>query len=679
MTVLEPEAAPSGPGLADIRSVRLVGDADAVGWVVRTLAQTGLGIEPVRDAESLAASEEERGPIVWVSRPLPDPDCGSRFRPDAAVLSIPCLVVIPHGGHVPDFIAGSPSVESFDFVREGADEDVLEARLERLLLLHRRRSQTEIVLQNLTDVVYTRALDGTVTSVNAAGERLAGRTRDQILGRSLGEFWGPPGAARREVEATNEALLRQGHLHGRIAVPATDGRLRTFEREVFLLRDGHGTPCGAQVILTDVTEELESKERLRREAKHNEILAAIAAAARDSVDLDHVLAVSLETLGIRVGARAALFYALDAATGIVTVTHQWSRDPGNPSLVGATVPLERTTFIRRIVETSGPGVIPDTSTLEPTGPAAAQMVRLGARSAAGIPALRHGELMGVLGMTWSEPRDFSEDELAFYTRLSDLLALSIHATRLYGDLQQKVRALDEAQRFRDQADRDRASLQAMLVHDLKNPLSAVMATLELMLEREQKVEEPRTVRILQNSLASAHGLQGLIEDALLVYRPDDAPVPEKVPAAPADVLSLTLEEARWLCRARNVSLGADLPANLPIVRLDAPRFRRAVANLLANAVKFTPRGGSVTARALVEQHDGRRELVVQVVDTGPGLSAEAIAKLTTPYYRAAGALGVPGTGLGLAVVKRVALEHGGRLEIESDGRSGSTFTLRVPA
>ncbi len=166
-----PEPYPSpDPTPAALFNVRLVGDADAVAWVAANLRGPGLDIE-TSSLDEGATSAEAPGPIVWVARPG-EPEPGKTLVDDAAVWSFPCLVVVPPGGSAPDILAGHPSVESFEVVREPDDAPVLRMRLERLLLLHRRRTQTEAVLHDLPVVVYSRTLDGILTSVNAETESL---------------------------------------------------------------------------------------------------------------------------------------------------------------------------------------------------------------------------------------------------------------------------------------------------------------------------------------------------------------------------------------------------------------------------------------------------------------------------------------------------------------------------
>ena len=158
-------------------------------------------------------------------------------------------------------------------------------------------------------------------------------------------------------------------------------------------------------------------------------------------------------------------------------------------------------------------------------------------------------------MSWAEPRAFPHDELVFFGRVADQLALAIRGARLYGNLQSQLEALALEQRRRELADRDRSRLTAMLVHDMKNPLSALSAALELTRDKERRAGDERLAKLLDGSLASARGLQGLIEDALLVYRPGDAPETERRPASVAGGARACRSRRRggWPCRAASPS------------------------------------------------------------------------------------------------------------------------------
>jgi len=654
--------------------VRLVGDADAVAWVSENLRAPGLGVEELSLDGTPAGAP---GPIVWVARPG-EPEPGRTIVDDAAVWSFPCLVVVPPGGPAPDIIAGHPSVESFEVVRQPEDASVLRMRLERLLLLHRRRAQTEAVLHDLPVVVYTRTLDGILTAVNAEAESFLGRDRSALVGRPLLELLPAGTVDGRHLAEMNHGLLARGRHRVRIAGTALDGRRFALDTRGLLLRDGHGTPWGAQVVIADLTEEEVTQDRLRVEAARSEILATIATATRDVTDLSRVLEAAVETVGRGSAARTAgIFLSGEERDGFVT-RHSWRSVKDLPETVGDAWLLRDTEPYRAVVERREAFTVPDATAGGVPPAAAVALHTLGAGSGVLLPVTVEEEVVAILGLTFSEPRRFPPDDIAFLALVADQLALAVRAARLYENLAEKLRALAEEQRLRENADRDRQRLLSMLVHDLKNPLAAVLASLELGLDRT--AGDLRLERLLRTSMASARGLAGMIDDALLVYRTGETP-PDRRPEDVDAVLAQPFEEARWLAEARQVRLEIDVADSLPPVALDAARYRRAVANLLSNALKFSRRGGEVTARVGLEDSDGSRWLVLRVADTGPGIPDAVRDRLAEPYQRFAGSERVPGTGLGLTVVAAVAAAHGGCVNVEPrpSGTMGSVFSLWVPA
>ena len=656
--------------------VRLVGDADAVGWVTTNLRGPGFGVEPV-PFESAPGLSELPGPIVWVARPG-EPEPGRTLVDDAAVWSFPCLVVIPPGGAPPDIIAGHPSVESFEVVREPEDAPVLRMRLERLLLLHRRRAQTEAILHDLPVIVYTRTLDGVVTSLNAEAETFVGRSRAEVVGRPLSEILPDGLFAEKSVTEMNEGLLARGRHRVRIVAESPQGRRAALDARALLLRDGHGIPWGAQVVMSDLTDEEETQERLRVEADRNEVLATIATATRDVTDLDRVFEQAIAILGLRSGARSVAVLLPRAGTDDFVIRHSWRESQDFPSSSGSEWRPAEIGPLRSLVADREPWVVRDGSDSGVHAPVAAALARVGARAGIVLPVVLEGEVIACLGLSFSQPREFLPDEIRFLGLVADQLALAIRAARLYESLAEKLRALAEEQRLRERADHDRQQLLSMLVHDLKNPLAAILASLELSLERT--AGDQRLERLLRTSMASARALTGMIDDALLVYRTGDTPADRRTEDVAA-VLAQPFEEALWLAAARQVELEIDLPEGLPPVALDAGRYRRAVANLLSNGLKFSRRGGDVRVSVGIEEAQGDQWLVVRVADSGPGVPEAVRDRLGRPYERFPGSEKVPGTGLGLTVVAAVAAAHGGCVNVEprGSGAGGSVFSLWIPA
>jgi signal transduction histidine kinase len=120
-----------------------------------------------------------------------------------------------------------------------------------------------------------------------------------------------------------------------------------------------------------------------------------------------------------------------------------------------------------------------------------------------------------------------------------------------------------------------------------------------------------------------------------------------------------------------VTVTADVPADLPILDIDPVRVREVLANLVANGVRHTPAGGTVTVRGEVTND----RLVLRVADTGPGIDPALLPHVFDRFVKGAGS---SGSGLGLSIARHLVAAHGGELEVESTGSGGTTFRIRLP-
>jgi signal transduction histidine kinase len=145
----------------------------------------------------------------------------------------------------------------------------------------------------------------------------------------------------------------------------------------------------------------------------------------------------------------------------------------------------------------------------------------------------------------------------------------------------------------------------------------------------------------------------------------------------AGLVREVVEDCASMCKDKDITIAAELEENLPKVLMDRFYVQRAVANLVQNAIKFTPDGGKVSV--CVQRVGGKDNCVtVSVSDTGIGIPADEQDKVFEKYYRSPSAAGTKGSGLGLAVVKAVAVAHSGSVELQSEVGKGSTFSLKLP-
>src|SRR5262249_29766967 len=134
-----------------------------------------------------------------------------------------------------------------------------------------------------------------------------------------------------------------------------------------------------------------------------------------------------------------------------------------------------------------------------------------------------------------------------------------------------------------------------------------------------------------------------------------------------------IEGFRLLADEKRQALQMDLPVSLPDVAIDAHRIGQVISNLVGNAIKFTPEGGTV--RVSARQQDN--EIIVRVEDTGPGIPVEHLQKIFDWFWQAEGSKQM-GTGLGLSIAKGIVEAHGGRIWAESHFGKGASFSFTLP-
>ena len=227
-----------------------------------------------------------------------------------------------------------------------------------------------------------------------------------------------------------------------------------------------------------------------------------------------------------------------------------------------------------------------------------------------------------------------------------------------------------------QLDTYKGQLLATVAHELKNPLTSVMGHLEML---ESSPDLTGTTRSSLNAMdRGARRMVRVIEDLLLLSKvgdPDDPMI-----AAPVDLARIVDDVVDLItvpAEQKQLEITVELPAGPVFALGDHDELDRVAANLVSNAVKYTPASGTV--RIVVDRTGD--DVVLTVADEGIGISQDDLLRLGTEFFRSSNpeAVAQPGTGLGLAIVRRIVNRHGGRLEIQSDLGLGSTFQVWLPA
>jgi signal transduction histidine kinase len=286
-----------------------------------------------------------------------------------------------------------------------------------------------------------------------------------------------------------------------------------------------------------------------------------------------------------------------------------------------------------------------------------------------VPMLREGVPIGLLTLTRSEVKPFTKKQIDLVMTFADQAAIAIENVRLFDEIQEKSRQLEEASQHKSQ-------FLANMSHELRTPLNAILGYTELMADGAYGEPSEKMLGILQRLEANGRHLLGLINDVLDLSKIEAGQLElELSDYSVQDIAQTVRSTLELLATDKKLAFKIEMASKLPLGRGDGRRLTQVLINLVGNAIKFTD-AGEVAIKA--EANNG--SFHVSVRDTGPGISATDQAKLFQEFQQADNAITRKkgGTGLGLAISKRIIEMHGGKMWVESQPGQGSTFAFTLP-
>jgi PAS domain S-box-containing protein len=550
-------------------------------------------------------------------------------------------------------------------------------------VLRASEARYRLLAEHASDMISRHDPDGIFLYASPACQTLLGYTPAELVGLSLARLCHPEdlrrlARVRAVLAGTREsrtATFRLRRSSGDYVWVETTARAVRSEET--------GQVLEILAVTRDVTARLQAEENARRLIREQAARAVAEAAARrsaflaeasralySSLDMETTLRMLVEVAVPKLADWAVVYLVNEA--GEVERAAAAHVDPARAPLLDRlrSKPLSRDPLhpVLRVLESGMPELVPEV-TEEVLRSAAwdedhlAMLHELGPRSFMAVPLWVGTRRVGALSLNLSgDERRFGPEDLSLAEDLARLAGVAVEHARLYLEAQE--------------ANRAKSDFLAVMSHELRTPLNAITGYADLLLMGLPQPLGGQPRAYVERIRNAAWHLFQLIEEILTFARLEAARevvTPERFDIGPFLRDCAALIEP--IARDRGLDFRCELPPAGLMVRTDARKLRQVLLNLLSNAVKFTDRGGVVLS-AKIEGEWG----VFRVTDTGQGIAPEHAAWVFEPFWQAEqpATRRVGGTGLGLAVARRLARLLGGDIEMESEPGRGTTFTARIP-
>lgn len=529
----------------------------------------------------------------------------------------------------------------------------LELEQERL---HRADTQSlfDLVLGAMSDAVVLVDARGQIFRANAAAAALIGTPADELDGHTVSELFGddfpatPWDVFERSPEGRVPVLEARVH---------TDRGLVSVSVSCSVLRDATGKVVGAVYAARDLSETQRLVHQLEEAEARWRLLAELGDLLSGEVDPREALADVCRWLAQSVEAEVAIVLAGGPTIEGVAAWPSGAVAAQLEALVGR--PFDPGAALSAALRD---GRVIHAPSLQPSFPLAATGgAPDGVRSAAIVPLVARDARLGALLVYAPEPDRVSERVLSVAEVVAGRIALALANAHLREEIT-RLLAADEAARFREE-------LLAGVSHDMQTPLAVVLGSLLAL--KDEALDPQRRALLYERMARQGSHLYRLVQQFLdysrvesgrsLALRPRPTDVGDAISRLSADV------SARW-------RLQINVPEELPAVFVDPDRLDQVLANLVSNALKFSPASSpiSIGARATDDSVE------ITVTDRGQGMSPSDLATAFEKFHRGSGASNVPGTGLGLYMSRVLVEAHGGRIAATSRLGEGSQLTVVLP-
>lgn len=415
--------------------------------------------------------------------------------------------------------------------------------------------------------------------------------------------------------------------------------------------------------------------QVTRRVREQTLLNRISGGFGAALNVDSLINCALEGLRELVGADRTYFVTTDPDARTWETTHELVA-PGIEPDIGLhgdfdDVPAELEALL------SGQPFVTSEIATDPRVEDMRETYRaLGMQSMLLMPVQARGRLYGTLGFDFCrEKHVWQPDEIRLLEGVAHQLELALENVRLLEEARLRADELATALARQEELDRLKDEFIQNVSHELRSPLALVCGYAEMLDMGELGELQPDQQRSVAVITRRAHMLSELVQDIMLILESEVNP-PEAEPVPLDELVLAAVEDFQVVTRQAGLTLRAEIAPHLPHASGSPMYLRRVLDNLIGNAIKFTPEGGTITVRSRQEG----QWIALEVSDTGIGMPAGKLKHIFERFYQVDGSTKrkYGGVGLGLALVKEIVETFGGSVTVESQVGEGTTFTALFP-